>query len=176
MNAVNSIEAFVKSVHIAQGEYFVSNKTDVLISTVLGSCVATCLWDARAGVGGMNHILLPQDLSNSPMSQMHGINAMEILINEMLKLGAVKSRIRAKLFGGAKMVVGLSNIGLRNSRFAADFLRQEQIPCEAQSLGGVEARRIQFWPSTGRARQKFVTNAPVETPIVGEQANDVELF
>lgn len=165
-----------KVTHISQGEYAVSSDENEVVSTVLGSCVATCLWDASSGIGGMNHILLPQELSASPISQMHGVNAMEVLINEMIKLGAVKSNIRAKLFGGAKMVAGLSNIGERNGIFCKEFLEGEGIICEADSLGGTVARRIQFWPATGRARQKMVGQTPVEQPPVEKPANDVELF
>ncbi|WP_236939955.1 chemotaxis protein CheD [Falsihalocynthiibacter arcticus] len=135
MNADVRNDAFQNVINISQGEHAVSSAENVLISTVLGSCVATCLWDEQAAVGGMNHILLPQDLSTTSISQMHGVHAMEVLINAMIKSGAVKSRIRAKLFGGARMVAGLSNIGERNAVFAQEFLRGEGILCEAKNLG-----------------------------------------
>ncbi len=162
--------------HVAQGEHVVSDQPDDVITTILGSCVATCLWDETSGIGGMNHILLPEDLATSPLSQVHGVNAMEVLINEMIKRGAVKSRIKAKLFGGAQMVAGLSDIGKRNGEFAAEFLRQEGIECTAESLGGQAARRVQFWPNSGRARQKLVGTTPVEKPVPTTKPNDVELF
>lgn len=168
--------AFLNVINISQGEHAVSSGQNDVISTVLGSCVATCLWDEQAGIGGMNHILLPQDLSTSTISQMHGVNAMEVLINAMIKSGAMKSRIRAKLFGGARMVAGLSNIGERNASFAQEFLRGEGILFEAKNLGGTEARRIQFLPSTGRVRQKIVGAPPEEKTIVAQPANDVEFF
>ncbi|MEH6834574.1 MULTISPECIES: chemotaxis protein CheD [Falsihalocynthiibacter] len=176
MNADARHGAFQNVINISQGEHAVSSAENDLISTVLGSCVATCLWDEQAAIGGMNHILLPQDLSTTSISQMHGVNAMEVLINAMIKSGAVKSRIRAKLFGGARMVAGLSNIGERNAVFAQEFLRGEGILCEAKNLGGTMARRIQFWPSSGRVLQKIVGTSPVEQVVVAAPANDVELF
>lgn len=176
MNASCHQSTFQNTINISQGEHAVSAGTSDVISTVLGSCVATCLWDEHAAIGGMNHILLPQDLATSSISNMHGVNAMEVLINEMVKVGALKSRIRAKLFGGARMVAGLSNIGERNAIFAQEFLRGEGIICEAKNLGGTEARRIQFWAATGRVRQKIVGLRPVETAAEAIPANGVELF
>lgn len=176
MNVEFSDGSFHNVINISQGEHAVSVNQNDVISTVLGSCVATCLWDEQAAVGGMNHILLPQDLSTSSISRMHGVNAMEVLINAMIKSGALKSRIRAKLFGGARMVAGLSNIGERNAAFTQEFLRGEGILCDTNNLGGIEARRIQFWPSTGRVRQKIVSAPPIEQVMAALPANDVELF
>lgn len=176
MNVNLNQNSLQKNLNISQGEHVVSAGENDVISTVLGSCVATCLWDSEAAIGGMNHILLPQDLATNSISQMHGVNAMEVLINEMIKSGAVKSRIRAKLFGGARMVAGLSNIGERNAIFAKNFLNGEGILCEAKNLGGTEARRIQFWPHSGRVRQKIVSAPPVEKATEVQPANDVELF
>lgn len=176
MNTSCHQSTFQNTINISQGEHAVSAGPNDVISTVLGSCVATCLWDEQAAIGGMNHILLPQDLATSSISKMHGVNAMEVLINEMVKAGALKSRIRAKLFGGARMVAGLSNIGERNAIFAQEFLRGEGIVCEAKNLGGSEARRIQFWAATGRVRQKIVGLPPVEKAVVALPANGVELF
>jgi len=104
----------------------------------------------------MNHILMPDGTSFASDSRLYGINAMEILINEIGKQGGVKARLKAKLFGGASMIDGLGDVGKRNAEFALEFLRVEGISCEAQSLGGAQARRIQFWPSRGRARQKLL--------------------
>lgn len=176
MNASFLEGATTNIINISQGEFAVSSKENEVLSTVLGSCVATCLWDPQAQIGGMNHILLPQDLSTSPISQMHGVNAMEVLINAMIKSGAVKMRIRAKLFGGAKMVAGLSNIGARNAIFVQEFLQGEGIQCDARNLGGTEARRIKFWAVSGRVSQKIVGVPPVEQVEIAKPANDVELF
>jgi chemotaxis protein CheD len=138
--------------HLVQGEHAVSDDADVALTTVLGSCVAACMWDAQAGLGGMNHFLLPGALHRSSGVE-QGVHAMELLINALLQGGARRDRLEAKLFGGARMVKNLSDIGAQNAAFAADFLRQEKIVNHGGSLGGEQARRIRFWPVTGKAQQ-----------------------
>lgn len=167
--------------HVAQGEQAVSACPDTVISTVLGSCVSTCLWDPQAGLGGMNHILLPDRADGDLQSRSQGTNAMELLINALLKRGAERRRLQAKLFGGAKMIAGLSDIGDANAKFATDFCRRENIPCLASSLGGTSGRRIRFWPATGKARQQVIGNLPdvvvaQETAPQPAQASEIELF
>lgn len=164
--------------HISQGEYASSDGSGRPISTILGSCVATCLHDPEAGVGGMNHFLLPEANGSAAPAASFGINAMELLINDLIKKGADRRRLTAKVFGGARMIAGLSDVGAKNAAFVLDFLKREGIPCTGQSLGGTQARRIQFWPDDGRARQKLVGEAvliekPVATPAA---SSDVELF
>ena len=138
--------------HLVQGEHAVSGDPEIALTTVLGSCVAACMWDARAGVGGMNHFLLPGALDRSGGME-QGVHAMELLINALLQGGARRDRLEAKLFGGARMVKNLSDIGAQNAAFAADFLRQEKIINHGGSLGGDQARRIRFWPTSGKAQQ-----------------------
>ncbi|MEE4186822.1 MAG: chemotaxis protein CheD [Roseobacter sp.] len=165
--------------HITQGERAVGQEPDVVISTILGSCVSCCLWDPVAQVGGMNHMLLTVTTKSTGVCNLAGINAMELLINDVLKLGASRERLRAKAFGGARMVAGLSDIGQMNSAFTLDFLNKEGIQCESHSLGGDTARHILFWPATGRALQKVRTDEvlPVEVPVNEPSAgNDLELF
>ncbi|MCR9148603.1 MAG: chemotaxis protein CheD [Rhodobacteraceae bacterium] len=164
--------------HISQGEYASSDGSGRPISTILGSCVATCLHDPEAGVGGMNHFLLPEANGSAAPAASFGINAMELLINDLIKKGADRRRLTAKVFGGARMIAGLSDVGAKNAAFVLDFLKREGIPCTAQSLGGTQARRIQFWPDDGRARQKLVGEAVlVEKPVAVPVApSDVELF
>ncbi|MBY0563594.1 MAG: chemotaxis protein CheD [Hyphomonadaceae bacterium] len=145
-----------RMLHVVQGEYAVVSEPGVVLTTILGSCVATCMWDPVAEVGGMNHFLLPGDASNGGESLKYGVNSMELLINGMLQRGAVRRRMQAKLFGGARVVPGLSDVGAQNAAFALDFLRLECIPCVGQSLGGDQARRIRFWPATGRVAQMLV--------------------
>ena len=148
--------------HVAQGTQAVSADPEALITTVLGSCVAACLFDPEAGVGGMNHFLLPESNAHSSKNIIYGAQAMELLINEMMKKGARKARMQAKLFGGARMVDGLSDVGAANAAFAQTFLQDEGIPCVGKSLGGKTARRLRFWPTTGRATQKcFLSTAPI---------------
>lgn len=164
--------------HISQGEFATSDGTGRSISTILGSCVATCLHDPVARVGGMNHFLLPEANGSTAPAASFGINAMELLINAMIKQGADRRRLTAKVFGGARMIAGLSDVGAKNAAFVLDFLKREGIECTGQSLGGTQARRIQFWPEDGRARQKLVGEAVlVERPVVVPKAgNEVELF
>ena len=162
---------------ITQGQHATSDQEDVVISTLLGSCVAVCLWDETARVGGMNHMLLAvSDTKDNTSCNLAGLNAMELLINDMIKLGASRNRLKAKAFGGARMVAGLSDIGQTNAAFALDFLKNEGIVCESQSLGGDKARNVRFWPATGRAQQRMTSSEVVEAPAKVETGNDMELF
>ena len=151
-----------KMITIIQGDYAVSSDPAVVMSTVLGSCVAVCLFDVRAGVGGMNHFLLAGTGAARGNDLRYGVNAMELLINELLRAGADRYKISAKLFGGARMTEHSRDIGESNARFASDFLAQEGIPCLSQSLGGDQARRVQFTPVTGAARQLQIAGVAPE--------------
>ena len=147
---------------ILQGDFHVSSDQDIVLTTLLGSCVATCLFDPIAKVGGMNHFLLASGPVGSASSERYGLYAMEVVINGLLKQGAKKSRMEAKLFGGANMGEGMSHIGKENGRFAMQFLELEGIPCSSMSLGGNQARRLRFIPTTGLVKQRLVDRAPVE--------------
>ncbi|AJE46893.1 chemotaxis protein CheD [Celeribacter indicus] len=163
--------------YIAQGEYAISGQEDAVISTLLGSCVATCLWDPVARIGGMNHFLLPEGPPSGTVVSSFGANAMELLINALARSGAARGRLRAKVFGGAEMYKGLTSAGSRNGLFVLSYLFREGIPCDGQSLGGYHARRVEFVPAEGRARQKFVSDARVvETLPVPAKTPDVEFF
>ena len=141
-------------VNIVQGEQHVSADPQVMISTLLGSCVAACLRDPVAGVGGMNHFLLPGRRGGSEADGVRfGVHAMELLVNALLGAGARRDRLEAKLFGGGHMMDGLADVGRQNSEFALSFLDAEGIRYLGGSLGGGAARRVQFWPASGRARQ-----------------------
>jgi len=149
----------VKKIHVIQGEHAVSSDPDVVMTTILGSCVAVCLRDTRAGVGGMNHFLLPDGKAEGlDESRRYGAYAMELLINDLLRSGGRRERMEAKLFGGARMFGGLSDVGASNAAFAERFLRDEGIPVVGGSLGGFGARRVQYWPVSGRAQQRTVTD------------------
>lgn len=165
--------------HITQGEFAVGNRPDMVITTILGSCVSCCLWDPVAKVGGMNHMLLTVQSDDRGSCNLAGINAMELLINGILKLGGQRDRLRAKAFGGARMVAGLSDIGAQNASFTMDFLEREGISCDSQSLGGTTARHVMFWPASGRALQKIRQSADLieEIPVQeAQRGNDLELF
>ena len=163
---------------ITQGEHRAISDPDAKISTLLGSCVSCCLWDELAGVGGMNHMLLTSQVRSDGICDLAGVNAMELLINDMLKLGAVRSRLKAKAFGGAQMVSGLSDIGPTNAQFLMRFLEQEGIECKASSLGGKNARHIVFTPTTGAVKLKLqnVDVREEKAPVAPPQGNDLELF
>lgn len=146
----------IRRIHIVQGEHYVSGEENLAITTLLGSCVAACISDPVLKVGGMNHFLLPGEDASSPQVERHGVHLMELLINGLLKLGAARHRLEAKLFGGARITSLLGDYGATNARFAQEFLRREGIPITGGSLGGETGRRIQFWPATGRVQQKLV--------------------
>ena len=167
-------------IHVVQGEYAVSDQGDTILTTILGSCVATCICDPTARIGGMNHFLLPDSGPGDRQYFRYGLHAMELLVNGLLKKGASKDRMEAKLFGGATMADGLGWIGAANGAFALRFLREEGIRCIAQSLGGTHARRIRFSPTTGHAQQMIVqpgaiAPAPIR-PIPKRSDDDVTLF
>ena len=165
----------MSSVYISQGETAVGKTEDMVISTILGSCISICLWDPVAEVGGMNHLLLP-DMRSGESDGTSGAVAMDLLINQMMRHGAERPRLRGKIFGGSSMLSGRTDIGARNAEFGRNYLSRESIPCDAESLGGTQARRLRYWPKTGTAKLKFVEEAPMlETPKVSEP-NDVELF
>lgn len=146
-----------QTIYVSQGEYKTSNEANVVLSTVLGSCVAACIWDPDAGIGGMNHFLLASSSDTEKSNSLrYGVHAMEMLINDLLKKGAKRSGLRAKLFGGANMASNLGDIGASNARFAKQFLATEDIPCLAESLGGTNARRVLFRPTLGQVRQMIV--------------------
>lgn len=141
---------------LTQGEFHAS-RDPVVLSTILGSCVAVCLHDPDSGIGGMNHFLLPDGgEAHDARSERYGVNAMEQLINALLRLGARRSAMVAKAFGGANMSPRLNPIGDANACFARQFLASEGIPCLAESYGGVNARRVLFWPHSGKAQQMIV--------------------
>ncbi len=166
------------TIYIAQGEHAVGTDPAHVISTILGSCVAVCLTDLRRGLGGMNHILLPEARGSDLSAQSIGASTMERLINALMKAGCRKADLTAKVFGGASVVAGLSDIGARNAEFVADYLEVEGIPCLASSLGGTMARRIQFRPATGQVRQRLISTVPVEQPVLRApfRSSDMELL
>ena len=141
---------------VVQGTFYVSRHPDVILSTVLGSCISVCLHDPVARLGGMNHFLLATGHGADAGHIRFGVNAMEKLINEMLKEGASRGRLQAKLFGGGRMSNNLADIGKGNSDFAEEFLQNEGIPILSKSFGGTSARRLMFIPATGQAKMLFV--------------------
>ena len=166
-----------RTTYVVQGEYRVSGNPEEVFSTLLGSCVAVCLWDPAAKVGGMNHFLLPIGPEGGKDCQMrYGVHAIEVLINALLRNGAHREGLRAKLFGGARISSRLRDVGAANASFAREYLSTEDIPCVAESLGGNTARRVVFRPSTGHARQLLVPDPVQEEVSSSLKREDVTLF
>ena len=167
-------------IFVVQGSYAVSAQPDEVIQTLLGSCVACCMHDPLGKVGGMNHFLLPGDTQATSNTLSYGTHAMEMLINSLMRLGARRERLQAKVFGGARMMAAGKDIGIQNGEFAKRFLERERIACTSVSLGGLQARKIRMHPTTGSVQQMFVGEAaivPVAVPVpVRTGGGDLELF
>ena len=146
-----------EAVKILPGEYFATDR-DMALVTVLGSCVAACLRDRASGIGGMNHFMLPRDDSPNPVSRSarYGAYAMEVLINQMLRMGARREMLEAKVFGGGAVIPGLTrlNVGESNAAFVTEYLKNERIKVSADDLMGTEPRKVYFFPRTGRVLVK----------------------
>ncbi len=166
---------------VMQGMVETTDHSDVVLTTVLGSCIAACLFDPIARVGGMNHFLLAEPSSSHVNADTHyGIYLMELLINEMLKQGAAKSRMKAHIYGGGNIHRNMAPIGQRNSELAERFLNTEKIIISHRDVGGSNARRVDFLAASGKARCRHVDGAaaPVAkpTPIPVKAVGDVEFF
>ncbi len=178
-----------EAVKILPGEFFVTTR-DMLLVTVLGSCVAACIRDPERGIGGMNHFMLPDGGGGATSrSARYGGYAMELLVNELIKSGARRSALEAKVFGGGRVMASLSsaNVGERNSEFVLDYLRQEGIPVLAQDLQDMHARKIYFFPRAGRVLVKRLARMNNDTLARREReyrerlarddaSGDIELF
>lgn len=183
MSAIPARDAF-RRITVIQGESRVSNNPKVVFTTILGSCVAACLFDPEAHVGGMNHFLLAESSGeelDARSMQRYGVHAMEVLINAMLSKGAARHHLRARLFGGATMHRAFRDIGGSNSRFARQFLRDEQIALVAEDVGGFSARRVEFRPALGLSRCRIVADTHVPPVVAAKPASppplgEVEFF
>ena len=140
------------AVKVLPGEFFVSDE-DMLIVTTLGSCIAACLWDRERRIGGMNHFMLPE---GSDGSGRYGSYAMELLINQLLKRGASRSTLEAKVFGGGAVIANMTsiNVGERNTQFVLDYLRAERIPVVSKDVLDTCARKVCMLPASGKALVK----------------------
>ena len=144
-----------EAVKVLPGEYFVFNE-DILIMTTLGSCIAVCLWDRQAKIGGMNHFMLPDNGGGSSDSGRYGSYAMELLINEMMKMGAARMTLEAKVFGGGAVISGMNsiNVGERNTSFVMEYLKTERIPVVSKDVLEIYPRKVCFLPHSGKAMVK----------------------
>jgi chemotaxis protein CheD len=151
---------------ILPGEYYYTAK-EMLIVTVLGSCVSACIRDRVKGLGGMNHFMLPDGGDGGPVSasMRYGTYAMEVLINDLLKAGARREHLEAKVFGGGAVLRGFSsmNVGERNAAFVTRFLKTERIPVLAEDLNDIYPRKVYFFPRTGKVLVKKLMQTQNET-------------
>jgi chemotaxis protein CheD len=184
------------TVKILPGEYYVTRGEEA-ISTVLGSCISACVRDPVKNVGGMNHFMLPEDASTGPnnwldpavgLATRYGSYAMESLVNDLLKLGATRERLEIKVFGGGRVLSGMTDVGARNIEFVRRYIQLEGYRITAEDLGGTQPRKVVYFPASGRAKMRRLR--PVENRIIshheqlylasiGNKAaggGDVELF
>lgn len=157
------------AVKVLPGEYYVSSE-DILITTVLGSCIAACIWDGKVHAGGMNHFMLPDGDGLDGLGR-YGSYAMELLINGLIKKGARRESMQAKVFGGAQVMAGFTtlNVGERNTRFVLDYLATERIPVVSQDVLDIHPRKVCFFPVSGKALVKRLAHSHPETLVVEER-------
>ncbi|MBX5460586.1 MAG: chemoreceptor glutamine deamidase CheD [Steroidobacteraceae bacterium] len=183
------------TVKILPGEYYVT-RSDEAITTVLGSCISACIRDPVAKVGGMNHFMLPEDTTprdgsarGAPvvLSTRYGSHAMESLINDLLKLGAVRERLEIKVFGGGRVLAAMTDIGKRNIDFVKSYLNLERLPITAQDVGGDQPRKVIYFPTEGRVRVRKLRPIEIrgisdreklymESLRAKDEGGDIELF
>ncbi|MBE7368796.1 chemoreceptor glutamine deamidase CheD [Ramlibacter pallidus] len=180
----------VDAIKILPGQYHAARQG--AITTVLGSCVSTCLWDPLERIGGMNHFMLPGDTASpgSPWAESarFGVYAMEVLINDMLRMGADRRRMVAKVFGGAQLLAGFDrlDVGAKNSEFVLEFLRVEGIRVVAKDLMDVCPRKVHFFVDSGKVQVKRLSLTPSDpvqkrereylSRLAGKGGGDVEIF
>jgi len=178
---------------ILPGECYVT-AADEAIVTVLGSCVSACVRDRRLRIGGMNHFMLPEggaDRATSPVilssASRYGNFAMELLINAILRHGGRREHLEVKIFGGARVLRSVTDIGQRNIAFAREYLSLEGLDLQSEDVGGPFPRKLYYFPATGRARIKKLRRLQNRTMLEREDRyrrqieqtpvqGDVELF
>lgn len=179
---------------ILPGEFYVTKRQE-LIATVLGSCISACIYDERMAIGGMNHFMLPIKkgehhdiwLGDASYSCRYGNWAMEHLINEIIKNGGNRSNLKAKVFGGGKIISSMTDVGEGNISFALEYLQDEGIDLVAQDVGGPWPRKVYFDASTGKVKVKRLQSMHNDTIqrrerqylqsiATEEQTGDIELF
>ena len=179
-------------VRVQPGDHYITSHDDEMIVTILGSCVAACIRDPLAGVGGMNHFMLPESETgqwgSTSANMRYGNYAMETLINEILKAGGKRDRLEFKLFGGGNVIPGSSRVGDKNGHFALNYLKYEGFSPLAYDLGGPHPRRIHFNPQTGKVDRlllkrsddmrllKDEENYRSKIPQQVDKAGEVDLF
>lgn len=161
---------------ISPGEYYYTDQ-DMVIVTVLGSCVSACIRDNISGIGGMNHFMLPDSAAadkDSPVSESmrYGTYAMEVLINQLLRNGARRENLEAKIFGGGNVLKSFTtmNVGDRNAIFVRKFLKEERIRVLSEDLLDIYPRKVYYFPKTGKVLVKKLKNMHNDTLVQREEA------
>jgi chemotaxis protein CheD len=156
------------AVKVLPGEFFVSDE-DMLIVTTLGSCIAACLWDRERRIGGMNHFMLPEGQGDSGR---YGSYAMELLINQLMKRGASRATLEAKVFGGGAVIASMTslNVGERNTKFVIDYLQTERIPVVSKDVLDVCARKVCLLPASGKVLMKRLAPTNADALVAQERA------
>lgn len=161
---------------ISPGEYYFTDD-DMVIVTVLGSCISACIRDTRLGIGGMNHFMLPMSAAadkDSPVSESmrYGSYAMEVLINQLIRNGAKRETMEAKIFGGANVIQSFSssNVGERNAKFVKEFLDNEGIKVTGEDLLDDYPRKVYFFPKTGKVLLKKIKSLKNNTIFEREES------
>lgn len=177
----------VNVVKIFSGDWYVSTQGNEMLATILGSCVSACIRDPIAGVGGMNHFLLPGEAdSQTSDSARYGVYAMESLINGILKSGGRKDRFEVKVFGGGNVINNSARIGSKNAAFIRNFLSKEGFRIASEDLEGDHPRRLHYYPDTGKVMMRTLRRKE-DMAVVAEEArytksiskpieSDIELF
>ena len=184
----------LKEVVLHPGDYFCSDE-NIVISTILGSCISVALIDRKEQRGGMNHFMLPFSSPNISKdvllgkSTRYGVHAMELLLNDFIKKGSARSNIEAKVFGGGAMFEGHGEggVGIQNIQFALRYLADERIPVSASDTGEKIGRKIYFFPSSGKVLLRKIRSMSrivelqrqekkFRETIVGKEGDNVILF
>jgi chemotaxis protein CheD len=160
-----------EAVKVLPGEYFVYDQ-DILIMTTLGSCIAACIWDRQQKIGGMNHFMLPDGGGSGSDGGRYGSFAMELLIGELIKRGATRSTMEAKVFGGGAVISGMNsiNVGERNTKFVMDYLATERITVVSKDVMDIYPRKVCFLPHSGKAMVKRLASTNTDTLMAQERA------
>jgi chemotaxis protein CheD len=185
----------MEMVKILPGEFYVTTSNEI-IATVLGSCISVCIRDVKLGVGGMNHFMLPENNNKSDdnwkynkidKAARYGTDAMEHLINELLKIGGRKNRFEIKITGGGKIMAQMNDIGSKNIAFIKDYIETEGYEITSEDVGEVYPRKVRYFPKTGKLQVKKLRSLHNDTVITREKdykkhieedkiEGDVELF
>ena len=165
---------------ILPGELYVSRSPDEVVATTLGSCVSACIRDAGAGIGGMNHFMLPLKsegggFDSIDMAARYGDHAMEQLINEIIRQGGRRDQLEVKVTGGARIITGMNDVGRRNIDFVLRYIELERLVLKARDLGDHCARKVVYSPASGRLRVKRLGSLPNDTLLVRERHYRQEL-